>query len=64
MNVIDTGYQLINSIDFILLQEQKRAILTSKIEESLKEGLLSLIDNIQDYAVEKLHKDEKVVFEL
>lgn len=56
----------ISKMDWGLLKLQKEAVLhwntSNKIEEETSEGLLSLIDAIQDYAVDELGIPEKTVF--
>ena len=59
----------IQKIDWELLKEQKQTLLeisvmgcfTEKDYEHF-EGLLSLIDTLQDYAVDELEIDEQTVF--
>lgn len=60
----------LEKIDWVLLKEQKKTLVnvisyTDDIEylDNLN-GLLFLIDNIQDYAVDHLGIDENEVFDL
>lgn len=52
------------SIDWVLLRDQKQALLQciSNEDDTLLEGLLSLIDHIQDSAVETNQYTELEVF--
>lgn len=52
------------SIDWVLLRDQKQALLQciSNEDDTLLEGLLSLIDHIQDNAVETNQYTEVEVF--
>lgn len=52
------------SIDWVLLRDQKQALLQciSNEDDKLLEGLLSLIDHIQDSAVETNQYTELEVF--
>ena len=65
-----TAEDIIKRIDFQLLKEQK-SVLAELIEKSLDgneekrlQGLYNLIDDIQDFAVDVLGKNEKEVFHL
>jgi hypothetical protein len=66
-----TAEELINGIDWKLLKKQKIHLLkvinkdavTPKEKESL-EGMLNLLDSLQDYAVDVMGIDEKTVFNL
>lgn len=53
---------LIQNIDWKLLQKQKLWLLSQECVES--DGLLSLLDAIQDFAVDSGLASEKEVFEL
>lgn len=65
-----TAEELIQGIDFPLLKEQKKALLETiqNIDDVPRleklEGIIVLIDTIQDYAVDVLGMDENVVFDL
>lgn len=50
------------NIDFALLLEQKMILLDLCERYPKLEGIVSLIDDIQDQAVDKNGMDEKVVF--
>ena len=60
--------KLIKNIDFELLREQKDFILAHSLNiddlktHNILEGLLILLDNIQDHAVDNLGVDEREVF--
>jgi hypothetical protein len=66
-----TAEELINGIDWKLLKKQKIQLLkvinkdavTPKEKESL-EGILNLLDSVQDFAVDVLGVNEKEVFNL
>jgi hypothetical protein len=65
-----TAEEIIVGIDFPLLKEQKKALLaiTEDCDDVPKlekiEGVISLINEIQDYAVDVLGMDENEVFDL
>jgi hypothetical protein len=65
-----TAEEIIAGIDFPLLKEQKKALLaiTEDCDDVPKlekiEGVISLINEIQDYAVDVLGMDENEVFDL
>jgi len=54
--------RLIGSIDFKLLKEQKSLLLEMSTTSENRDGLLGLIDALQDFAVDALHMDKKDVF--
>ena len=73
MAEFDSADDLINFIDFNKLRKQKLAMLEimdavkggvdqKKIDDA--QGIINLIDHIQDLAVDVLGKDEKEVFNL
>jgi hypothetical protein len=73
MAEFDSADDIIDFIDFEKLKEQKTAMLElmdavkggvdqKKIDDA--QGIINLIDHIQDYAVDVLGKDEKEVFNL
>lgn len=53
--------RIIAGIDWDLLREQKRWLVEQQGEEA--EGLLSLIDSLQDFAVDRLGKLQVEVFD-
>lgn len=53
--------EFIKKIDWGLLREQKDWLLNQHISDEAV-GLLELIDNLQDYAVDELGIDENIVF--
>ena len=62
--------EFINFIDWSLLKEQKETLmflinsdLSSKISEHL-EGILALVDAVQDYVVDELGFEENKVFDM
>ncbi|HLO91569.1 MAG TPA: hypothetical protein VK172_10440 [Lentimicrobium sp.] len=63
--------EIISKIDYDLLRQQKQDLLkvinkkstTIKQKESL-EGILMLLDNLQDYVVDELGIPEDQIFEL
>lgn len=71
-----TSEELIRSINFPVLSEQKHILMNmirdwgeaddknQREESELAEGLVSLIDAIQDHAVDDLKIDEKLVFNI
>lgn len=73
MAQIFTATEIIEGIDFPQLKGQKLSLLAT-IDELEREGkttqakdltgILTLIDHIQDHAVDVLGKDEKEVFNL
>ena len=63
----------IEKVDWVLLRKQKLMLLEMMNEfsltyfndaekEGLAEGLINLIDSIQDYAIDELDKTEEEVF--
>lgn len=70
MNTPKTAEELIQGIDFELLKEQKKALLeiTENCDDVPKlekiEGVIALINEIQDYAVDILGIDENIIFDL
>jgi hypothetical protein len=70
MNAPKTAEELIKGIDFPLLKEQKKALLevienTDDVPKLEKlEGIVNLINEVQDYAVDVLGFDENQVFDL
>lgn len=61
----------IKKIDFTELRNQKRLLLETINNDAVSpehkeglEGILNLIDNVQDYAVDVLGWDEKIVFDI
>lgn len=63
MNKADKALELIQNIDFSLLKKQKQALLNSNLSAESLEGVLSLIDSFQDFAVDVMGKDEDEVFQ-
>ena len=53
---------LLNNIDYLELKKQKKYLLSLPTCLEI-EGLLALIDSMQDYAVDALGKDENIVFD-
>jgi len=70
MAVFNTADEIIDTIDFKQLREQKKTLLemiektSGGLEDEKVMGIIHLIDHIQDYAVDVLGKDEKEVFNL
>lgn len=73
MAEFNSADEIIDFIDFEKLKKQKEALLEimsavtggvdqKKVDEV--QGIVNLIDHIQDYAVDVLGKDEKEVFNL
>jgi hypothetical protein len=52
--------EFINKIDWKLLQQQKAWLLYK--DEEYADGIINIIDSIQDYAVDELGIDEDLVF--
>ena len=69
-----TSKEILEGIDYELLNNQKQILITmiqdwgecndpDQIRDAREvEGLLNLLDDIQDYAIDSLGKDEKEVF--
>lgn len=55
-----TTPEFIKNIDWKLLEVQKQFLIDFNHPHS--DGIVSLIDSIQDYAVDELGMDENVVF--
>ena len=56
--------EFLSKMDWKLLREQKQYLLDTGIETEPMEGIINLIDSIQDYAVDGLGLSEKKVFNL
>jgi hypothetical protein len=69
MKTPKTAEKLVKGIDFPLLKEQKKALLevienTDDVPVLEKlEGIVNLLNEIQDYAVDVLGMDENEVFD-
>jgi hypothetical protein len=70
METPKTAEEIVTGIDFPLLKEQKKALLevienTDDVPRLEKlEGIVNLLNEIQDYAVDVLGMDENEVFDL
>jgi len=73
MAEFNSADEIIDAIDFSILRKQKEAMLEimsavnggvdqKKVDDA--QGIIHLIDHIQDYAVDVLGKDENEVFNL
>lgn len=68
MSDIDAAHSLLAGIDWELLRQQKAWLLDVAVDADVdedvdaQEGLLNLLDNIQDFAVDSLGLSEAVVF--
>ena len=54
--------KITQNINWSLLREQKQALIRSNLQGEYKDGLLSLIDSIQDGAVSSGESSEEEVF--
>lgn len=52
--------EFVHSIDWALLRKQKSWLLQQNSEEA--QGLLALVDAVQDYAVDEMFIDQSMVF--
>ena len=69
MGIAADALKLLVEIDYTLLKEQKRWLYLKQEGENEDgfeqcEGLLCLLDGIQDFAVDRLGKPEREVFDL
>ena len=62
----EKALSLLEKIDWALLKKQKAYLvsMSSHTKNDEREGLLNLIDSIQDFAVDTLGIDENEVFDL
>ena len=60
---VNTHKDFFESIDWELLRERKSALLKIVDDHPALEGLLTLVDSVQDYAVDELGMPETVVFQ-
>jgi hypothetical protein len=56
--------EFLAKMDWKLLREQKQYLLDTGNETEMMEGIIALIDAIQDYAVDSMGLSEKKVFNL
>lgn len=66
-----THPKFIEQIDWALLKAQKSELITSEVRDEdclvhcdCVEGLINLLDSIQDYAVDEMNIDKNEVFNL
>ena len=64
-HIVDKPYlEFIKNIDWNLLREQKAYLINTGIETEPMDGIIHLIDALQDYSVDTMGLSEKEVFDL